>query len=131
MAYKVTNWENIETRSKAASQVFTAKEFVGNDGTGGIIPSAPATVVEGIVLENVLASDVDFATTRRIAIEVPSKNVDLYRAEVTNGPAVAAMEGSTFDVDAADASKIDVGGAGTQFMITAIISETEVEFKFV
>jgi len=125
--YQVTNWENIEQRTKAASTVFAVGDVVANDGLGAIIPATTGSVVEGIILEPVLATDADFAVTRPVAIAVPSKDVDQFTAVVTNGPVV---EGVIYDVDAADASVIDATAPGVQFKCVAVISDTLATFKF-
>lgn len=130
-AYRNNLIETIEPKHKAASTDLVANTWVQFNGTGQVEPLEPATPVAGLLLESVSAADgADFyASTDFVSVDQISETVDRFLMDVTEGTATIAMEGQTFDVDAADPGGLDVSGAGTQFEITRFISETLVEVK--
>jgi hypothetical protein len=127
MATLRVKWEDIKTTPKAPSTAFNVGYFISYDGLGGVIPAQSASLYEdetpilGVILEDVQASDVDFASARQVHYQKAENNEFL--VEVSAGTAVASMIGSTFDVDGVDPSKIDVSGAGTQLKITQVLAD--------
>lgn len=119
--------ESIEPMKAPASTAFLTGSWVKADGTGGVVPLTPTAKVLGLCGETVSSTDSNYATAKYISVDTVSKDVDRFLMPVTTGTATAAMEQSTFDVDAGNSYGLDVSGAGTQFRITKFISATQVE----
>lgn len=68
-------WETDQYTPKAASTVFQNGGFITYDGLGGVIPSVAGAIICGLGQEDVLASDVDFLSTRSIAFQEVGPNV--------------------------------------------------------
>ena len=128
MANLANRWEQIEYAPKAASTLFNAGYFISYDGIGGVIPAqsaslyGSATKILGQILEDITAADTDFTSTRLVGFQ-KALSFQFY-CGVVNGPALASMIGSPFDVDGTDPSLVDVGAPGTQLKVVAVLSPT-------
>lgn len=121
----VEGWERIETSPKNVSTAIAANSFVSYDGaTGGLEPATAGSVIAGLCLQTVAATDPDYASATPIAIQTTDK-AERFLIPVTTGTATAAMVGDLFDLT--DALGLDVSGAGTQIKVTKFISATLVE----
>lgn len=92
----VEKWEEDKYTPKAASTVIQNGGFLSYDGSGGVIPSAPGVAIMGLGQEDVLSSDVDFTSTRKIAYQTVYNNY--FNITVGLGVATASMVGSTFNL---------------------------------
>lgn len=127
MAKLIEKWEDIDSSgNKAASTEFNVGDFVKFNGSGYIVPAADGDAICGVCLEPITSSDDDYASTRTIARQ-KVQNQYLFQIPVSVGTATASMEGSKFDIDAANPGSLDVSGSGTQITITKVISATLVE----
>lgn len=129
MAQRNNLIETIDPKTAAASTVFKAGDWIQSDGLGAFVPLTPAHAVVGLCLEAVSSTDANFAQEKLISCDMIDHTVDRWLMPVGTGSATANMEGLTFDVDAADASALDVSASGTQFEITRVISASLVEVK--
>lgn len=124
----VEKWEEDKYTPKAASTAMQNGGFLSYDGAGGVIPSTPGVAIMGIGQEDVMASDVDYASTRSIAYQTVGPNT-YFQIVVSIGTATAAMIGLPFDL--ATPETLDVSAPGTQIEITKFISATLVEGKVI
>lgn len=110
--------ENEEPRKKKPSTVFRAGTIVAPDPLDPqyFYPAQPTDDAQGICGEEIRAVDTDFASDRRFAVDFPVNDSDEFEAIVTNAIASSGYENQTFDVDAADATKVDISVSGTQFI---------------
>lgn len=133
MANLIQKWENTDYRPKAASTVFQKGWFISYDGLGGVIPAesadlyGSATPILGVILEDVAASDTDYATARPVPFQYA--HGFKFQVPVAQGTAAANMIGSTFDVDGTDPGSIDLSIAGTQLTVTAVLADDLVEVE--
>jgi len=120
------------TYPKAASTAFEVGDFVIFDGSGAIEPATGGTGgILGIVNEKIASTDSDYATVRPINVTKATDDVTFDAVVGGTGSATAGDVGSTIDVLAADASKVDAAtiGSGTDFVIEAVLSSTVVKVK--
>lgn len=92
---------------KAASTQFSVDSFVTWDGSGNITPATDATDaynIIGVVVQEILASDDDFASTTLIPVDVPVESNIV--AEITTTASLVAADLGTY-VDLTDASTVD------------------------
>jgi len=141
MANLIQKWENTDYRPKKASTVFDKGWFISYDGAGGVMPAqsadlyGSATPILGVILEDVFASDVDFAGTVIDGVTynrpVPFQYAHGYKFQVPVAQGVAAitMIGSTFDVDGTNPGAIDLSISGTQLTVTAVLADDLVEVE--
>lgn len=128
MAQLSQKWERIMRAPKAASTAFDAGYFISYDGSGHVIPAesaslyGTATKIRGVILEDILSTDDDFTSTRKVSYQDALGFV--FTVPVGIGTATASMIGSLFDVDGVNPGAIDVSGAGTQLKIVEVISST-------
>lgn len=133
MAQLSQKWERIMQAPKAASTVFNAGWFISYDGAGHVIPAesadlyTTATKIRGVILEDILASDDDFTSTRKVSYQDALGFV--FTVPVGIGTATASMIGSTFDVDGTNPGAIDVSQAGTQLTVVEVLSATLVRVQ--
>jgi len=126
-------WENIDLRPKAASTVFQNGDFISYDGLGGVIPAqsaslyGTATPILGVILQDVLSTDVDFASATPVYFQFA--HAYKFICQVSAGTAVASMVGSQFDVDGVNPGQVDLSAPGTQLTVTRILSTTLVEVE--
>lgn len=128
MAKRVNFSETNEPKKKVASKVIKIGDWLKNTA-GFVEPLKPTDVIVGLAMEAITALDSNYATTNNIAVDINFNTEDLFEMEVATGTAVQAMVNGIYDVDATDSSSLDVSGAGTQFKIDQIISETVVLVK--
>ena len=141
MATLKQKWENIDYRPKAASTLFSNGWFISYDGAGGVIPAqsadlyGSATPILGVILEDVLASDVDFAGTVIDGVTynrpVPFQYAHGFKftVPVAQGTAAITMIGDTFDVDGTDPGAIDLSISGTQLTVVTVLADDLVEVE--
>ncbi len=110
--------ENEEPRKKKASVVFHAGTIVAPDPLDPqfFYPAQPTDDAQGICGEEIRSTDTDFTSDRRIAVDFPVNDSDEFEAVVTGAVASSGYENQTFDVDATDATKVDISTPGTQFI---------------
>lgn len=110
--------ENSEPRMKKPSTVFRIGTVVAPDpNTPNLFyPAQPGDDAQGICGEEIRATDTDFTSDRRIAVDFPVNDSDEFEAVVTGAEAGPEYENQTFDVDAADPTKIDISTPGSQFI---------------
>ena len=119
------------------SQAFTAGAIV-SIGTGGdagtVIPATSSTTALshiGVIVKDIASTDSDYATARKVPIEVPvERNVE-WLGDVTSG-LVAADIG--LEVDLTDSLTINRGATSVKVaMVTGVISTTkglfDIKFK--
>lgn len=83
---------------KAASTAFSINACVAYNGSGQIIPATSTTDVQvGIIRQAIAATDSDYASTTRVAVEVPLQPTCEMEGDVTAGTLAAASVGSYFD----------------------------------
>lgn len=107
MFKRVSGMPNIEHYPKAASTAFAKNGLVYWNGSGYIIP-ADATSGDhaGIVLDEVVATDDNYASTTKLMVDVPNPS-DIFEVDVETGTATVAMVGNQYDL-VADGDAIDV-----------------------
>jgi hypothetical protein len=120
-------WEEDKYTDKTASTPMANGAFL-TLASGYCLTATPGAALLGVCQEDVLASDVDYASTRKIAYQTSYNNY--FIMDVTAGTATQAMVGSPFNVDTGGAS-LDVSAPGTQLEITKFISATKVEAKVI
>lgn len=121
--------EQAKFLKRLASTVYVFGSWLMDDGAGHVIPLTPTNKVEGVCLQEVAASDPNFAVANAdMPVDGVAVTIDRFLVDIT-GTATAAMVGSSFDVDAANASKIDVGAGGTQFHFERFINASLGEFS--
>ena len=131
MAFKITALQNTELKNRVPSVVFKSGDLVAVSATPGQLePATPAsTAIYGVCLQDVKSTDENFAVSTEIYVDT-AEFENTFEFEVGTGIAVAATHENTLvNVDAADASKVDVSAAGTQIFITKVVSPTKVEGK--
>lgn len=129
MAYKIKANQNTEGLIRKVSTVFKLGDVIAFDGNEVRPATTGDTKIAGLCMQDVRTTDADFDTE---GLEVL---VDVYEFEnsaefeVTGGDADATKLYETFDVDAADAGKLAIGAAGTQWFVVEIVSPTKVIAK--
>lgn len=115
--------ENSEPRMKKPSTVFSSQSIVAPDplNPNYFYPAQPGDDAQGICGEEIRATDTDYTSDRRIAVDFPVNDSDEFEAVVSGAEASSAFENQTFDVDG-DAindplsEKVDISTPGTQFI---------------
>lgn len=121
------NVENPQVAAKASSTAFDLGMWLEYDGSGHIQPLAATDKVVGLCLTSVPVTD---ATNALITYDGINSTEDRFLMPVTTGTATSSMIGSTFDVDT-NSYGLDVSGPGTQFLITRVLTDAEVEVAVV
>lgn len=123
------NVENPQTGPKVASTELPVGMWLEYSG-GFLQPLTPGTgIIEGLNLSPIASTDTDYASNKAITYDGVDDVVDRWLMPVTNGTASSSDIGDVFDVYT-DSYGLDItGGAGTQFQITKVISDTLVEVK--
>lgn len=118
--------ENEEPRLKKPSTVFRAGSIVAPDPSdpSHFYPAQPGDDAQGICGEEIRATDSDFTSDRRIAVDFPVNDSDEFEAVVTGDVASNGYENQTFDVDATDSTKVDISTPGTQFIYMRTINSS-------
>lgn len=122
---------NIEGYRKTASTVFARGDVVTL--TSGLLVRAGAatakTAVLGLIMRDVLATDLDYAKESVVAVLILENNNNEFIADVTTGTAVQSMVGTY--VDLANVSNINVSASSIGlFKVTKIVSTTKVVGRF-
>lgn len=118
---------NFEAYPKKASTAFALQSLVYPDGSGAVQP-ADSTSGEhiGICQELIASGDSDYATTRKILVDVLGEN-DIFEADVA-GTLTAAMVGTYRDLT--DASTVNAAGTSKNVVLcVGFISATKGLFK--
>lgn len=126
----INNRSNGILEKKLASTVYNVGDALIYNGLGQVVPATGGVPVVGVVMEQIAATDSDYAVTRDMSILESVPNDELV-INVATGAALATMVGSTFDIDAADPSSIDVSVSGTDILITRFINASTVFGKIV
>lgn len=110
--------ENSEPRMKKASTIFSVGTIVAPDPSNPqyFYPAKPTDDAQGICGEEIRATDTDFSSSRRFAVDFPVNDSDEFEAVVTGAVASDLFENQTFDVDATDSTKVDISSSGSQFI---------------
>lgn len=115
--------ENSEPRMKKASTLFSTKSIVAPDPTTPNLfyPAQPGDDAQGVCGEDIRATDSDFTSERRIAVDFPVNDSDEFEAVVHGAEASSNFENQTFDVygDAINdplSEQVEIGTPGTQFI---------------
>lgn len=90
----------IEWLLAAASTAFANGGLVYWNGSGALIP-ADATSGDhaGVILTDILSTDSDYASTKKVPVDVPVAE-DIFYADVITGTLTTAMVGNFYDIDA-------------------------------
>ena len=129
MAERNNGIESNEPKTFQASTVGKIGDWLQSNGAGEFEPLEPGNTVEGLLQEAISTTDPNYASEKQVIVDGVTADTDRFLMKVGTGTATAEMEGLSYDVDAADASVLDVSGAGTQFQITRFISDDTVEVK--
>lgn len=131
MAQKITALQNTELKNRVPSVEFKAGDLVAVSATPGQLePATPAsTAIYGVCLQDIDSTNPKFAESTEIYVDTLEFE-NTIEIEVGTGVADAAViENTLVNVDAADASKVDVSAPGTQIFVTKVISPTKIEGK--
>jgi hypothetical protein len=129
MAQKMTALQNTELKTRVPSVEFKSGDLVAIAAAGNVAPATPGAVIYGVCLQDVNSTDANFALSTEIYVDT-AEFENTFEFEVGTGVAVKATHENTLvDVDAADASKVNVSAVGTQIFITKVLSKTKVEGK--
>lgn len=133
MAQLSQKWERIMQAPKAASTVFNAGWFISYDGAGHVMPAesadlyGAATKIRGVILEDILSTDDDYTSIRKISYQDALGFV--FTVPVGLGTATAAMIGDPFDVDGTNPGAIDLSQPGTQLIVVEVLSPSLVRVQ--
>ena len=107
MIKRISGRPTIEWYPVKVSQVFPAGALTYWDGSGFLIP-ADATSGDhaGVIQQPVAATDANYATARKVMVDVPTDQ-DVFEADVETGTLTVAMVGNTYDL-VADGDALDV-----------------------
>lgn len=120
--------EQIDVKHRVASTLYAFGGFLKSNGAGEVLPLTATVPVFGLGLQEITASDPNYAVEQDYPYDGINKTIDRFLVQVT-GTATSEMEGLSFDISAGSASIIDVGSAGTQFRMERFISATLCEFS--
>lgn len=131
MAKRCNLTETNDPKRKLEETVFKNGDWLQKStATAGTVePLNPGEPIMGLCIEDVRASDDNFDTNDRIAVDVQWNEEDRAEMEVTGGTASVDIEGNSFDVSAGDSAVLNIAAPGTQFKVTRFISETLVEVQ--
>lgn len=99
--------EQIKMLVRVASTVFAFGGFLQSNGAGKVLPLTPGDAVVGLGLQEVTASDPNYAVAQDMPVDGINKTIDRFLVQIT-GTATALMEGRVFDISAGSASIISV-----------------------
>lgn len=125
---------NIKPFKKKASTAFAIGDIVYLDSNGLLDKAAAATAaldIIGVIMENVLSTDSDYASNTFKAVDVFRKHddADLFRLQVETGTPAQTMVGEFHDLTAA--GKADLSASTTDiYKVERILSSTEVLVSF-
>lgn len=99
------------------------------DGSGFLIP-ADATSGDhaGIIMQDILSTDADYAVARKVMIDVPTTE-DIFEADVETGTLTTAMVGNQYDL-VADGDALDVTATAKKVVsVVGFVSATKALVK--
>lgn len=121
----VNNRNNGFTSAKKASTAFEVGYFLTYDGSGYVKPVTNGSGTEKILgLSNtqITSASANYATTDDISISTPVNILDELYIPVETGTATASLVGTYVNVDSTNPGAVDVSGAGTQILVTRVLS---------
>jgi hypothetical protein len=125
---------NIKPYKRKASTAFAIGDIVFLDSNGFVdvaVAATAASVILGSIMQNVVATDADYATNGFVAVDVFAKgdSSDTFRLQVETGSPAQTMVGETHDLTAA--GKADLTATATNvYKVQRILSATEVLVSF-
>lgn len=125
---------NIKPYKKKASVAFAIGDIVFVDSNGLLdvaVAATAASAIVGVIMENVLSTDADYALNTFKAVDVARKGVnsDTFRLQVETGTPAQTHVGETHDLTAA--GKADLTATSTNvYKVQRILSSTEVLVSF-
>lgn len=125
----------IKPYQKKVSTAFAVGDIVFVDANGFLDKAAAATTatsIVGVIMQNILSTDADYAVATPVAVDVFTKgnNADLFRLQVGTGTPAQTHVGETHDLSAA--GKADLAATTTNVIkVQRILSATEVLVSFV
>lgn len=129
MFKRISGKPKIEYFPKAASTAFPLGCLVYANGSGAIIP-ADATSGDhfGVLIQEVTASDSDYASTTKVPVDLASIE-DVFEVDVETGTFTTAMIGNRYDL-VADGDAIDVSATSKKVVtIVGYVSSTKALVK--
>lgn len=119
----IKKWEDIDNVPLPASTALLNGAWMKYNGTGSAIPATSSGAVIGTSLQTIASTDPDYASAKQVYYQkagAPGK--DEFIIGIGAGTAIASMVGSPFNLF--DSVSLDVSGAGTQFVVTRVLSTT-------
>ena len=105
---------NIQMYKKKVSTTFTIGDAVVIDANGFLDKAVTATtVIQGIIMQTVLATDANYAVAEFIPVDVPRRG-DQFLADVTTGTPAQTHVGETHDL-------VGSGGINLTTVLTNIV----------
>lgn len=126
---------NIKPMKKKVSTALAVGDILIVDSNGFVdkaVAASAASVIVGICMQPVAATDADYAVATPIAVDVFRKNNngDTYRLQVETGTPAQTQVGETHDLTTA--GKADLNATTTNvYKVQRILSSTEVLVTFV
>lgn len=122
MVYRNNLIEQGKFLKRLVSTVYYFGSFLMDNGIGQVIPLTPALPVEGVCLQEVAATDPNYAVSGQdMPVDGIDITIDRFLVDIT-GTATAAMVGNNFNIDSADARKISVATLNTLTFDTLAVS---------
>lgn len=129
MFKRISGKPNIEWFPVKVSTAFPAGGLTYWDGSGFLIP-ADATSGDhaGVIQQPITSADDDYATARKVMVDVPSDN-DIFEVDVETGTLTTAMIGNHYDL-VADGDAIDVSAQAKKVVqVVGFVSATKALVK--
>lgn len=105
------NQKNVQMIAKAASTAIAVDEILTISAAGFVTPAVAASAnLIGLSMERVASTDTDFASTRKIQIDVPS-GAQTFILDTAGGAVAQTMVGEFFDLS--NSTTLNVGVAAT------------------
>jgi hypothetical protein len=129
MFTRATGKPKIEWLIAAASTAFTNGGLTYWDGSGAIIPAdATSGNHAGIILDAIESTDDDYASTKKVPVDVPTAE-DIFYADVATGTLTTAMVGNYYDLNSAGTG-IDVTATSKKVVqVVGFVSATKALVK--
>ena len=125
---------NIKPYKKKASVAFAVGDIVFLDSNGLLDKAVAATAaadIIGVIMENVVSTDADYASNTFKAVDLFRKGVDgdTFRLQVETGTPAQTMVGELHDLT--DEGKANLSASTTDiYKVSRILSSTEVLVSF-
>lgn len=119
MAYKIKDEQNVEGLVRKDSVEIKVGDVIAFDGSVVRPATTGDTKIAGLSMQDVRTTDTDFATAGKEIL------VDMYEFENSAEFEVSAGTPGlykTYDVDAADASKLSCSATGAQWFVMEVIT---------